>query len=325
MSRNTVDVVRVDAIEKHPNADSLGIVKVGGFTACVALKDWKPGDLAAYIAPDSLVPVARPEFAFLADGKGDMARIRVKRLRGVYSQGLLVPAPAGANVGDDVAEVLGVQHYEPPVVIGSGEAGPPPEGLFVPVYDVENFNRFPGVFVPGEAVVATEKIHGANARFVFWDGRLHAGSRTLWKIEARTDPWWRALDSCPGLAAFLERSPGTVAYGEVYGRVQSLRYGLHDGLAVRLFDLFDAKAGAYMDADAFAETCAVHGIPTVPHLYAGPFDEAALRAMAEGPSTIPGADNIREGIVVRTAVERFDPMVGRVQLKMVSNAYLERN
>lgn len=326
MSKHTVDVVRIKEIKKHPNADSLGIVPVGGFSVCVALKDWKPGDLGAYVAPDSIVPTNNPLFAFLCDGKTDSARIRVKRLRGVYSQGLLVPAPDGYEEGDDVAEVLGVTHYEPPIhYTQKGECEPEPEGLHVPVYDIENFNRFPNIIELGECVVATEKIHGANGRFLFWDGRFRCGSRQLWKRESESDLWWMALRTCPSLMAFLEANPGTVAWGEVYGKVQSLKYGIPNGIALRIFDLYDAKAGTFANADALRGVCGSWGIQTVPFLFDGGFDEVELRGLAEGKSVIPGADNIREGIVIRPTRERWHAAIGRVQLKMISNAYLEKN
>ena len=37
-----------------------------------------------------------------------------------------------------------------------------------------------------------------------------------------------------------------------------------------------------------------------------------------------GVDQLREGVVVRPQVERTDPEIGRIQLKLVSDKYLER-
>src|SRR5262249_25793278 len=142
--------------------------------------------------PDSLVPVDRPEFAFLADkAKQDgQARIKAQKFRGVVSFGLLVPAPAGAQIGDDVAELLGVEHYEPPLAGESGKkelftsggvADTP--GVYPTKDDVVAFRRYHTLFTPGEPVVVTEKLDGANARYVWADGRMHCGSRTEWKKE----------------------------------------------------------------------------------------------------------------------------------------------
>jgi len=159
MSSHSCDVVEVK-LEEHPNADALSIVRVGGYQCVVRTEDWQDGDLGVYIPPDSIVPDAE-QFAFLGDHK----RIKARKFRGMYSQGLLIPAPAGAKAGDDLMEQLGIMHYEPPLPMSTGgEDAKAPEGHF-PVYDVENFNKFNSILQPHDEVVITEKIHGASARY----------------------------------------------------------------------------------------------------------------------------------------------------------------
>ena len=54
------------------------------------------------------------------------------------------------------------------------------------------------------------------------------------------------------------------------------------------------------------------------------FDLKTILELAEGESLIANANHIREGIVVKPLLERTHPEIGRVCLKVVSNAYLER-
>jgi len=63
----------------------------------------------------------------------------------------------------------------------------------------------------------------------------------------------------------------------------------------------------------------------VPIVYEGPFDFEKLVELSDGPSLIPGANHIREGIVVRPIPERMHPHEGRVHLKLVGNSYLEKS
>lgn len=350
-STHRVDVVPVH-LEPHPNADSLSIVRVFGFTVCVRTADWQTvrvvcddtnntpemlaaGQLAAqvhlhmgprlgaYIQPDSLVDTARPEFAFLAQPGRTRERIRVRRLRGVISMGLLLPAPDGAKAGDDVAALLGVERYEPPVQSSGGEAAPAPPG-YRPVYDVESWRRYGGVLVPGEAVHVTEKIHGANARYAYADGQFHAGSRTEWKARGG-NIWWQAAEANPSIERFCRANPGATLYGEVYGQVQDLTYGVPKGAPPR-FVAFDvlSRGGEWIYAELARAMCVTADVPFVPELFAGPYDHAAVEQFAEGPSVMPGADHVREGCVVRPVKERTDPEAGRVVLKIVGNGYLER-
>lgn len=111
-----VRVVRIDKIVKHPNADTLGIVNVlGGYPVLVKLGDFKEGDLGVYCTVDTLVPISRPEYKFLDTGRGRThERVKAKKLRGVFSMGLLVPLTFGAVEGEDVAEKLVCLKYVPP-------------------------------------------------------------------------------------------------------------------------------------------------------------------------------------------------------------------
>lgn len=121
LSTHKVEVVPIK-LHSHPNADSLSIVYPfgeDGYTVVVRTEDWKDKELGAYIPPDNIVPDT-PEYKFL-DGH---RRIKVKRFRGILSQGLMVPAPEGSKLGDDVAEQLGVTHYNPEEPVGSGAKAP---------------------------------------------------------------------------------------------------------------------------------------------------------------------------------------------------------
>ena len=193
-STHRAEVVPV-TLRAHGNADSLSVVDIWGYTCVVRTADWAGVDKAVYLVPDSLVDVTRPEFAFLAtdpSAKADGSyRIKARRLRGVVSQGLLVPAPADAAIGDDWAERLGVTRYEPPepgnpqsradkFVIGGEEEDGPDLKTGPEKYDVDAFERYHGRFTDGEPVFLQEKLDGSNVRVVFWGGRLWVKTRKRW-------------------------------------------------------------------------------------------------------------------------------------------------
>ena len=179
MSTHRCPVVPV-VMERHPNADSLSIVRVAEFTYCARTEDWLNNPLGVWVEPDMMIPADRPEFAFLEkshkviENNGIKGyRIKVKRLRGVMSMGLMIPAPEGAKVGDDYREHFGIVRYEPPEPLSTGgEACKPPPGVRY-VYDVESAYNFVHLFTDGEEVVATEKVHGClqyHTRITMSDG-----------------------------------------------------------------------------------------------------------------------------------------------------------
>jgi len=323
MTTIRVEVVPI-SLQSHPNADSLSIVKVYDYPVIVKTSDWENRTIGAYIPVDALVPNTEA-FSFL-DGHN---RIRAKKLRSIFSMGLLVPAPEGAALGDDVASILGVTKYEPPEPISTGGDAAVPPPIFVPEYtDIEHLRRYSHLFTPGEQVVVTEKIHGANGRWLYHDGAFHAGSHHRWLKEGE-NIWWKVLDE--NFRNWLEHSfhEGLVAYGEVYGSVQDLRYGFGPGrVDVRLFDVFDTRKGAYLDWSELSgivnNASLIWGMKPAPTLWQMPFDLDNIINLAEQDSLVGGAGHVMEGVVVRPLKERYDPEVGRVILKLHSQRYLLR-
>ena len=328
LSTHKVEVVPVN-LEPHPNADTLSIVRVfGGYPCIVRTADWQDGALGAYVPPDSVVDVGRPEFAFLAKGTKTRHRIRAVKLRGVQSMGLLIKAPPSTVPGDDVAAHFGVEHYEPEMkgACTGGEAESAPSALAaVSRYDVDSLRRYRHVFQDGEPVQVTEKIHGANSRFSCVNGRMWCGSRSEWKRESADNLWWRVMRATPAIEEFCRDCPGYVLFGETYGWVQSLHYGLPKGrVRFAAFDVLTAH-GQFLPADHYRNRLGDYGVPMVPLLNQIPFDFDGVCRLAEGPSTVPGADHIREGCVVKPFMERWHQSCGRVILKVVGCGYLDKD
>lgn len=421
MSDHSVRVYKINAIKPHTNADKLEIIQIEGFQAVVGRGQFEKGDLAYYIPPDSIVPDA-PAYSFVwgdATFEGGTPekkrRITVRKFRGEWSEGLLMPVPqrqlntghlwgcprnpayggggcsrdgcsqcnapyefvkngklVSIKEGDDVAELFHIRHYEPPEpgepqlpTGGNGKKGLPrsfrgwynlikswlsgerreargPEG--VPTYDVENIKKFMHAFEPGEMVLATEKIHGSNARYTYRQrssflfsvvgkpqGKMFAGSRNLWKAINSNCAWRRALADNHWIQEWCEGHPGYTLYGEIVPMQKSkdgkinFTYGTPDG-KVRFF-LFDIRTpdGKWVEITdpLYAET--IPDDARVPAIYYGPFDFAKLKELSEGQTKVPGGTHIREGIVVKATPERATHGVGRVQLKIVSNTFLEKD
>jgi RNA ligase (TIGR02306 family) len=118
-------------------------------------------------------------------------------------------------------------------------------------------------------------------------------------------------------------------FGEVYGTgVQDLGYGTSRGAAAyAAFDVaVDTGAGVRWLDPARMRDVLDGRLPVVPEIYAGGYDEAVLLGLAPGTESVSGTGaHLREGIVVRAAVERYSPVTGgRAIGKLVSPAYLTR-
>lgn len=377
MSKFAVTIKRIRAIEPHLNADALEFAVVDGYRSIVKKGEFCQGDLVAYIPEASLLPEWLLKWLGFWDAEKGVGRLngkegnRVKaiKLRGALSQGICYPviqdsAETGQVItgaepgcfahvceGDDVAGMLGITKYEPPIPVAlSGEvfnAGPE----LTLSFDVENWKSYPDILQEGEDVVFTEKLHGTctvvailpykdahpeafgekKNILIFSKGlgakglvfknnpRNHDNLyvRSTRKLVARIDEMQR--DNEEGVT-----EPNFIL-GETFGPgVQDLAYGKEVG-----FRVFAAAYGYRGDQQyqnwSFVEGTlkAELGFETVPVLYRGPFSEAVMQEHTDGATTM-SAGHIREGIVMVPPVERYDPVLGRVCLKSVSADYLTR-
>jgi RNA ligase (TIGR02306 family) len=336
MSTHEIAVVKIESVLPHPNPEvnRMELTHVWGWQCCIGKGQFKTGDKAVYVPPDYMVPVSHPAFAFLRRTEDRThERITVRRFKGALSQGLLIPVPSELGelpVGSNVIEQLGIHRYEPPLPKSEGgDFIDGPARLYAPKFDVESLQRYVELFQPGEDVVATEKLHGANARFTFaqndaGEAVQFCGSRTNWMADDKQNIWWKAFRQNPAIGEFCEANPGKILYGEVFGQVQSLKYGTKPGeILFAGFAILDQNT--WLDFDQCQSLIAKHpALGWAPLVYRGPFDLDVLAKHAEEESRWPGAGHMSEGVVITPVHERTDATIGRVLLKLVSNRYLEK-
>ncbi|MET8287561.1 RNA ligase (ATP) [Streptomyces sp. NPDC048448] len=344
--RVTAEVLTV---HEHPNADALELAQVGLYRAVVAKGTYRTGETALYIPEQSVLPPGLIEelglTGRLAGSSSD--RVRAVRLRGELSQGIVCRPRALADVdlaraaadGTDFAETLGIVKWVPPIpptMSGEVESAP---GL-LPWVDIENIQRYPDIFAPGEPVVLTEKLHGSACLVTHLadEGRAYVSSKGFGakSLALKEDPrnlYWRAVHG-HGVARAAARLAERLGarrvgiFGEVYGAgVQDLSYGAdgrRESLGYAVFDVSAEIDGEvrWLDAAALLEG----ELPLVPRVYEGPYTVDRVLDAASGRETVSGRGlHLREGVVIRPATERYSPVTGgRAIAKAVSPAYLTR-
>jgi RNA ligase (TIGR02306 family) len=335
MSTFTVPVVTIGETQKHPNADTLSLTEAEGNPVVFKTGGLKSGDAAVYVPIEAVVPLSHPAFADLETKEGRQThRVKAKKLRGIFSMGILyptsiLPLDLAWQVGDDVAGPLGIVKYEEPEAnmrLGSHRERQP-DSQVCPVYDIESARKYRGALILGERVIVSEKIHGCNSRMVYRHDpreeapRLYVSSHRYFVKDRAEDVFWMAARKYD-MAAKLAQIPDLVVYGEVYGKVQDLKYGstLEDPIHYAAFDIYDSKAMRYLDYEDFKRICTELQIPMVPILYDGPFDWSVIEPLALGNSVLTPTQ-IREGFVMRLEKERWDPKLGRVIVKLVGEQY----
>ncbi len=334
MSDLVVEVVAIDAVNLHPNADKLELAIVKGWQVVVGKGEFTAGDKVVYVPPDAVLPVEVSDHLGVTKYLSHQ-RVRAVKLRKEPSFGFVF-RPDGFRdvgpdtpIGDDVAERFGITKYDPPPVLCVGD-NTQQHPMFHKYTDIQNLRNWPHVFDDGEAVVITEKIHGTNSRVGSVLGTLAAGSHNLQKADPGEELWksstyWYPM-SLPQVRSLImevaakDGVQSVILFGEIYGKVQELRYGHPNDLAYAAFDL--AINGQYVDVEAFEDYCDRHGVTRVPVLSRTSFSMEAVKAVASGPSTVPGATNVKEGCVIKPVKDRNHVKIGRVVLKYIGDEYM---
>lgn len=192
MSEFKCEIVKIDSVEDHPNADRLSIVNIGGFR-CISAKlndgshRYSDGELVVYIPEAAILPEwLLKKMGFWHDEKqcGTLSgaagnRVKAIKLRNVVSQGVLYPVTKDydgkhiiskpidseaqlhhVSLGDDVKDFLDIVKYEPPIpthlsgVVGALHG-------YTLSYDIENLQKYKNIFTEDDHVVFTEKLHGS--------------------------------------------------------------------------------------------------------------------------------------------------------------------
>lgn len=352
-----VEIISIEDVYKHPNADALDLVSPDGSNvnfAIVKSGTFKKGDIALWLdsVNEPMVPVSNPLFAFLAkNAKSDgYAKIKAMKLRGIMSRGLIIPFDSAyiGKTNKEISDALQIKKHELNMHVGKaggkfkpGLAVSGPVGLLpCEKYDVDSLSKNWKNIPNGTQVWVTEKIHGANSSYGWLshhgDLKFWVRSRTLFKKEPEEGSsgglWWDVAEKF-NLKEKLKSKPGYLLYGEVYGQVQDLKYGVEEGAEFRAFDCWNSNSKTWLTFAELVNFCNELDIPMVPILSETTWNTekgipSEIISLSEGSTHIPGANHVREGIVIRgdypIEISPGLQLNEKISYKLVGTGYLTR-
>ena len=166
-------IARIGEIIPIPGADNIEIALAGGWQAITKKGEYKVDDLVAIATTDAVIPQGLSDAMNVTNYLRKGQRVRTVKLRGVYSECLVIPnqfLPVGYNPeGKDLMDSLSIFKYEPPAVqvqLASGrkiryQKNP----NFHVYYKFPNMKNVTGMFSEADLVQITRKLHGTNARY----------------------------------------------------------------------------------------------------------------------------------------------------------------
>lgn len=363
MSEWNPSIVKIEKIEKHPNADNLVIVTVlNDYPVITNMKDLNIGDLIGYIPIDTVVP-DNEDFYFMCPfsyeqyeengsiknrqaGKkyeiGNVPEkyriIKAKKIRDIYSMGLLHRMIGEFNEGDSIIDILSLKKWEElvddeadfnnvKVRIKGRNAKSNPINFNIPYYDIEGLRKYLNLLNEDDDIVLLEKINGSNSSFVHDGNELWCKSRNFYKKDDPDDMWVDAANRY-NLKEKLSKYPMKAFFAECCGQVKNFRYGtkiINNKLHTKLvfFDILDLNSHKFLDYEDSLSIINELELEYAPEIYKGKWlGKELMYPYAEGKTLIKDGTNIREGFVLKGLKEKYQSSLhGRFQFKLISQAY----
>jgi RNA ligase (TIGR02306 family) len=344
IERKLATIRKVSEILPIEGADSIELAKIDGWQCVVKKDEFKVNDLAIYFEIDSLLPCNEPFLFMESRGRKTLEdgtegyRLRTIKLKGILSQGLLMPLSlffVETNVveGDDVTSILNIKKYEAPIpaqLRGVSRGNFP---SFIRKTDEERIQNFPEYFTiyENEEFEESEKIDGTSATYYWNSGEFGICSRNInFKIDSNNDNTYFQIEQKYDIRKSLESANLNIAIqGEIAGPgIQKNRLGLKE-ITFFIFNIYNINIQSYLstkERKAILDVYFSH-IPHVPIISISKIFQKyptmdLLLNHANGQSLI-NPDRKREGVVYKSInnIEVFnDERI--ISFKSISNNYL---
>ena len=322
----------IDAIDPIQGADKIELLSVGGWKV-VALKGLHSvGDKVIYCEIDAFIPEAIAPFLTKGAPKcynGVFGNVlRTIKLRGQYSQGLVIPlGEYTGEIGQDLSETLGITKYEKPLPEHLGGLARGNFPSYIKKTDQERVqNIFRKGVIQGKDYQVEEKVDGSSMTVGYYDGEGVVCSRNLsLKLEQEGNSFINAANAANALEVLCKYGKNIALQGElVSGFIQGGRY--HQDPRWYIFDVYSIDKQEYLtpskrqlvldDLTALglkAYKAPILGLETIPES----ISLESLLSKASGKSRIN--PNIqREGLV-------YKALDSSITFKVISNEWLLKN
>ena len=331
--RKLASIRKISDIQIIPGADMIELAIVDGWKVVVAKNvEHKVGDMVVYCEIDSFLPI-KEEFEFLrkssykkmSDGTEGF-RLRSVKLRGVVSQGLILPLKDLQlsnkdllEVGMDVTNLLGISKYEPPI---PAELSGKVKGLFPSFLRKTDEERIQNLSDEYENLkqhkfYVTEKLDGSSATFYSKDGVFGVCSRNLELLETEGNTFWKVARELKLEEWLTSQDVNYSIQGELIGEsIQGNPYKIK-GQTVGFFNAFNIDTQEYLGLEEFEKLISSMGIKSVPILdreFTLPDTIDELLTYADEKSVL-NSNFDREGVVIRS-LDR------KISFKVISNKFL---
>ena len=247
-NQNSVAYVgKIGLVCEIPGADNIELVTVGGWNAITKKGEYKEDDLVVVATTDAVIPQKLSDDMGVTNYLRKGQRVRTVKLRGIYSECLLIPTKYIPGYGDqyyegmDMMEKMGIIKYEPPVktitlVSGGRKMKYHQNPNFHIYYKFPNQKNVPDMFNEEDMVVITRKLHGTNARY----GIVRKKKLSLWdRVKMFFGDKWAGFEYVYGSHNVEKGSDSQGFYSTDVWDDVAVKYGIREKLWQHVKDTYE--------------------------------------------------------------------------------------
>ena len=284
-------MVRIDDVMPIDGADRIEAAMVGGWTVVIGKGEYQQGDPAVYFEIDTLLPQGDERYAFIQDDHpkemvvdGVVKRghvLRTRRMRGVYSQGLLmkpeavlpssIPSYAYWDMCDrkaNVTSLCGVCEYVPMQPLNAGFLGKydPYIGPRTDAERAQNVDKDTWNLIKRSRYEVSVKVDGMSVSMLYDDRvnrfRMYSHNNELDLDSPGIPKIAYETAKAQGLVGFCEANHMVTLQAELCGpKIQGDRLGLgkHRLFVFSIWDIRNAEYVSFCSFDGYDHGDKVQG------------------------------------------------------------------
>lgn len=276
--RKLATIQTIHNISPIKGADNISVAEVLGWEVVVKNGEYASGDSVIFCEIDSWIP--KNIAPSLCEGKSFNhilgGRVRTKKLRGVVSQGLILPLSTLPNlgqytIGQEVTKELGIVKWEDPAFLVNRKEAKGDFPFFIPKTEQERVQNLKMVYDQylNKSYEVTIKLDGSSLTVYSYydkDSKCDVSgvcSRTL-ELKEGHNKYWDCAKKYNVIEKLKSTGRGLAVQAEMLDVDIQSNYEKVDSLQMYVYDIYDIDNKAYLFPEERRKICNELGLPHVP-------------------------------------------------------------
>jgi RNA ligase (TIGR02306 family) len=334
-------IIKLDPI---PNADSIELATVLGWEVVVSKDKFKIGDKCIYIPIDTLVDTYRKWFYFLSkDSSYKPIRIKTTRIRGVWSQGLIIPITEEILEEvfkqttkklldiefEDIGGLIGVTKYQKDIAQIFNTSSNGAQLIDFPTDIISkteepNLKTKPDLLKEFEnkTLYITKKMDGSSMTLIYLNNKISICSRNY--ILEEDSPMYMFANNSGLVSKILANVQSNIAIqGEFCGpKINSNKLKLSDN-HFYIFNIKNLDTDTYYSLNQIKQFIENLGLEMVPVLDIFEYNDSwDLKKFQEYANNIKYNNDYGEGVVIRPVEPVYSDLLRKnLSCKIINQFY----